>query len=138
MAEVLYALAFLVLAGLGLALIPYGFCIYRRERAFLKNAVPVQIKVGEVRVEEDEEGIRIASPVFEIINGPHAGKTRQSQMGSWPPSAEVGEVGAGLFDPSSGRIERTSSARKLRLFAIGVVALGVASIGGAALLYTRA
>lgn len=135
--QVLYLIALIALVILGVVLIPHGLSIYLRERSFLKRALAVEVKVSEVRVEEDDEGIRIASPAFEIIDGPHTGKTKLSQMGSWPPSDEVGDVGAGLFDPISGRIERSASVMKLRLFALALVALGMAFIGGATALAVR-
>lgn len=125
---------FLVTA-VGLALLAYSFPIFRSAQKLLRQATPVVVKVTDGRIEEDVEGNRISQAVFEIVGGPHDGLVRESQMGSWPPSHVVGEIGPGLFDTNSGRLERASSVRKLRLFSIVLALVGMALIGTAPRLY---
>lgn len=115
----------LVLAIIGALLTAYAWPFYRKVALFLRQAMAVEIKVAELKVEEDDES-RVVSPVFTIIGGQYAGHTRVSQFGSWPSAYSVGEVWPGLFDPASGKIERSASVRKARAVAASGVVVGIA------------
>lgn len=99
--------------------------------------MPVTVAVKELRDEKDIEGENVSRAVFEVMDGPYAGRIQAAEFRSYPAAHKVGDVVKGLFDPKSGRIESVYSNSILRLISALSALAGAGLIGFAAFRYMR-
>ncbi|MEM9678265.1 MAG: DUF3592 domain-containing protein [Pseudomonadota bacterium] len=116
------------IGAIGLAFLVVGLRMRNKENAKHARMIPAQVRVNELIKVRGSSGGDTFAPVYEIMDGPHKGKTHKSEFGSNPPTHKVGDETEGRYDPSTGEILSLKQTNRTNLVASGVAAVGAAVV----------
>lgn len=97
-----------------------------------RRRLHVQLKVIKLHSETGKRGATYLHPEYQVVSGPHAGYTRVSAAGTYPPLHNENELIAGYLDEASGELQSIKEKKRTILFIAGLVCMGgsMLALGG--------
>jgi len=98
------------------------------EWSSFRRRLRVQLKVIELHPRKDEQGTTFLHPEYQVVSGPHAGYTRVSTAGTYPPLHNEDEMVAGYLDETTGELQSIREKKWTVLFVSGLLVLGASML----------
>jgi len=118
-AQFLFGGAFFLLCGL------VAGCL---EWKSFRRRLRVHLKVVKLHPETGKRGTTYLHPEYQVVAGPHAGHTRVSTAGTYPPLHNENELVAGYLDETTGELQSIKEKKWTVLFISGLLGLGASML----------
>lgn len=132
--ETAFNLGFSVFFGFfGLIMCVIGGFIRKSQTSMRSRMIRVTVRVTDLLASRSSDGGVTYAPMFEIVDGPHAGRSHMSTFYTKPAMHDVGDEVPGIFNPESGEIASLKSANLGNLISSILLAVGTGILGFGAL-----